>query len=214
MSNDTQHSICAPLGASIGERIRNICLMGAFLLSVGAHVRTLFILCAALLLSACATQSTKTVTIDVPVATRVTVNVPARPHLPIAEISTRDSAGRRMERYSETIELLMGYAMQLECLLKPYAAQPDLVPCNDANTGSDTSANSTNSATLPKASAKPAAKTALKRNARLTPLEPMAHPADKRVKKPASSPKQPTKSSQSAEPEGSQDSPDYLIPPP
>ena len=108
MSNDTQHSICAPLGAPIGERIRNIFMLVAFLLSMCAHLRTVGVLCAVFLLSACATQSTKTVTIDVPVATRVTVNVPARPHLPIAEISTRDSAGRRMERYSKTIELLIG----------------------------------------------------------------------------------------------------------
>lgn len=225
MSNDTKHSICAPFGASIGTRLRNILMMLAFLLSVGAHLRTLCALCAAFLLSACATQSTKTVTVDVPVATRVTVNVPARPHLPIAEISTRDSAGRRMERYSETIELLMGYAMQLECLLKPYATQPDLVPCNEAKQGSDSSANYANP---PKASAKPSAKTAPKPNVRLAP---MAQPAGGRVKKTASDSKQSTKSakstqsSQSAEPEGSPDSRnsrdlrdlsesiDYLIPP-
>ncbi len=77
-------------------------------------------ICCVLALAGCATSRVVTQTVDVPVPVIQkcpTPVIPARPHLPIAGLTSRSAPADVERAYVESVSLLEGYAAQLEALL-------------------------------------------------------------------------------------------------
>lgn len=100
--------VCFVLGYALALRYQ---LRGALLI---------LLLLAATTLAGCASAPTLPRQVSVPVAVCPVPTVPPRPDLPVAALSKSSTPDQVARAYAQTVEVLAGYAKQLEELLKPF----------------------------------------------------------------------------------------------
>lgn len=88
-----------------------------------------FVICAGFslvfLLTGCSTHTQPPKMVKVPVAVKCPVpNIPAKPHLPIADLKPDSLPNDVVQAYAASVKLLQGYSNHLLKLLRAYQEKP------------------------------------------------------------------------------------------